>query len=468
MEEHGMTKRGTDDQGTRSREGEAGHHQPGQGNAEATPKAGSVSTKLARIAEMAQESPDMKFRNLAHLLRPEYLYTCALQLNPDSVPGLDGITAEDYKANLCENIIDLHERLRTSRYRATPVERVYIEKDGGGQRPLGLPVFEDKIVQRGVVGILESIYEQDFYDCSHGFRKGHNQHQALGEFRESCLRKGVGWVVDMDIKGYFDAINHEHLMEFLERRIADPRMLQLIGKWLKAGVVEDGELRLSPEGTPQGGVISPLLANVYLHYVLDEWFDKDIRPCLNGEACMVRFADDALLGFSSEQDARRFMKVLPKRFGKFGLTIHPEKTKLVKFRFPGAYAFGEPNGTFDFLGFTHYWGKTLNGSWTIKRRTSSKKLRSKMSAIWQWCKTNRHWSIKEQHAILCSKLRGHYQYYGVRCNMRSLEKFREHVRYCWKRWLGRRHRNGHIRWDHFVNNIEKHFPLPRPKIVHSI
>lgn len=464
-----VTKRGTNDYGTRSREGEVGHQSPSQGNATIAPKVENVFTKLEWIAQKAREDSTMVFNNLAHLLSPTLLFHSLSRLNIKAAPGVDEVTAEDYLEHKHDNILGLYARLKGNCYKAPPVKRIYIEKDGGGERPLGLPTFEDKIVQRGVVSILEAIYEVDFNPFSYGFRKGHNQHQALGAFREGCVRKNVNWIVDMDIKGYFDTIDHKLLMEFLSRRIGDPRLLQLIGKWLKAGVLEDGNLWFSDEGSPQGGVISPILANVFLHYILDDWFEKDIRPVLDGEATIVRYADDAVVGFSNERDARRFMKVLPKRFAKFKLVVHPEKTKLVRFVHPKA---GQPkdkaNGTFDFLGFTHYWGKTLSNSWTIKRKTSSKKLRSKMIAIWEWCKISRHWSLKEQHQILCAKLRGHYQYYAVRCNMRSLEKFREYVRYCWKRWLGRRHRNGHMQWEVFNNKIEKFFPLPVPKIIHSI
>lgn len=464
-----MRVRGTDDQGCRRREGEAGYYTTSRGNISVSPNTGKVYTKLERIAQMARDDSNMKFKNLAHMLTPEFLVQSFKRLKKKAAPGIDEVTFEEFSENLPEHILDLHTRLKENRYRATPVKRIYIEKDGGGERPLGLPVLEDKIVQRAVVTILEAIYENDFHHFSFGFRKGRNQHQALGEFREGCLRNRVSWVVDMDVQGYFDRINHKLLLEFLRKRIADESILRLIGKWLKAGVVEEGELHLSEEGSPQGGVISPVLANVFLHYVLDEWFEKDIRPVLNAKGCMVRFADDSLVGFSSELDAKRFMKVLPKRFKKYGLTVHPEKTKLVRFVKPKA---GQPkdkaNGTFDFLGFTLYWGKTLSNTWAIKRKTSRKKLNVKMSKIWEWCKKHRHWSLREQHQILCAKLRGHYQYYGVRCNMRSLEKFLQHTRYCWRRWLGRRHRNGFIEWEKFQEKIEKYFPLPFPKIVHSI
>lgn len=461
--------RGTLDQGCRRREGETGHQAPLRGNASTTPKVESVFTKLKWIAEKASEDPSMKFKNLAHLLSLEYLDHCCSQLNKKSAPGIDEVDAESYALKRRENLTDLHRRLKGRCYKAPPVKRVYIEKDGGGERPLGLPTFEDKIVQRGVTNILESIYEQDFHNFSYGFRKCRNQHQALGAFRDGCMKQHVSWVVDMDIKAFFDTMDHKQLMKFLEIRIGDPRLLQLIGKWLKAGVLEDEQLRCSDEGTPQGGVVSPILANVYLHYVFDEWFEKEIRKVLLGNATVVRFADDALIGFQNESDANRFMKVLPKRFAKYGLELHPKKTKLVKFKRPSSHRRGEAkNGTFNFLGFTHFWAKTLSGSWTIKRKTASVKLRSKMSAIWQWCKDHRHWNIEEQYGILKSKLRGHYQYYGVRCNMRCLEKYLQYVRYCWKHWLGRRHRNGHIEWEEFQNKYEKPMPLPFPKIVHSI
>jgi RNA-directed DNA polymerase len=368
--------------------------------------------KLQKIAEQAKRYPAMVFNNVFHLIDYEFLREAYRQTCKSSAPGVDKVTAAQYAANLDENLRDLHERLRANRYVAPPVERVWIEKDDGKKRPIGKPCFEDKIVQRAVVMILEAIFEHDFYGFSHGFRKGHSQHQALHELREQCRTLHIAWIVDADVSGFFDNLDWGHLREFIQQRVSDGGILRLLGKWLHAGVLESGALTYPDKGAPQGGVISPMVSNVFLHRVLDEWFVKDVHPRMQGRCFVTRFADDFIIGFELEADARRVMEVLPRRFARFRLTIHPEKTVLTAFkRPPSRNQSAGGTGTFDFLGFTHYWAKTRRGYWVIKRKTIGKRLRRFMKGIWTWCRENRHAPLQEQYQTLSLKLRGYYQYW---------------------------------------------------------
>ena len=344
-----------------------------------------------------------------------------------------------------------------------------IEKDDGKKRPIGKPCFEDKIVQRAVVMILEAIFEHDFHVFSHGFRKGHSQHQALHELREQCRKLNIAWIVDADVSGFFDNLDWGHLREFIQQRVSDGGILRLLGKWLHAGVLESGELTYPDKGAPQGGVISPMVSNVFLHRVLDEWFVKDVHPRMQGRCFVTRFADDCIIGFELEADAHRVMEVLPKRFARFRLTIPPEKTVLTAFkRPPSRDQSAGGKGTFDFLGFTHYWAKTRRGYWVIKRKTVGKRLRRFMKGIWAWCRENRHEPLKEQYQTLCLKLRGYYQYYGIRGNFKMLEVAFEHTERAWQYWLSRRSHKGHINWQKFVEFVHRKLPLPKPRIIHHI
>lgn len=433
------------------------------GNTQGLP---TISPKLKRIAELAKSDPTIQFTAIFHLIDINLLKEAYAQLRKDAAPGISGQTAHDYAEHLEENLILLHERLKVMRYKAPPVKRQWIDKDDGKKRPLGIPEFEDKIVQKAVVMLLEHIYEHDFYKFSYGFRKGHNQHQAIKEIRENIRRLNIGWIIDADISGFFDNINHEHLRDFIHKRVNDGRVNRLIGKWLNAGVLDGKELFYPETGTPQGGVISPLLANIYLHYVLDEWFEEMIRPRLGGRCFLIRYADDFIIGFEKEEDAHRVMQVLPKRFNRYGLTINSEKTKLIDFKKPpSGKRTSKGAGTFDFLGFTHYWAKSRNGYWIVKRKTAKKKLRRSMKAVWKWCRDNRHISVREQWKFLNSKLRGHYQYYGVRSNYKPLEIYYEYLRKAWKRWLGRRSRDGYISYAKYEKLLDK-YPLLLPRIVH--
>ncbi len=428
----------------------------------------TISTKQQRIAMLAKQSPGMAFTTLAHHIDVEWLKEAFRLTRKDAAPGIDGQTAEQYAANLEGNLQTLLNRAKSGTYRAPPVRRVHIPKgDGQSTRPIGIPTFEDKVLQRAIAMALEPIYEQDFMDCSYGFRPRRSAHQALDSFWKQAMSMNGGWVVEVDIRKFFDTLDHRHLRELLRKRVRDGVLLRLIGKWLQAGVMEDGSITTPDAGTPQGGVISPLLANVYLHEVLDTWFERDVKPRLKGRAFLVRYADDLVLGFSCEEDARRVMDVLPKRLGRYGLTLHPEKTRLVPFR-PAqrrSSRTSEKPGTFDLLGFTHYWGLSRKKNWVIKRKTAKGRLKRSLKAIWAWCKTHRHRPMKEQQRTLNRKLRGHYGYFGITGNARALEHFSFAVRRIWRRWLARRS-NQRMAWERF-NALAAVFPLTPPVVVHS-
>ena len=395
-----------------------------------TLRLGTVSTKRQRIATLARQAPTMSFTTLAHHIDLEWLQEAYRLTRKDGAVGIDGQTAEAYAVDLEANLQSLLDRAKSGTYKAPPVRRVHIPKGKGNEtRPIGIPTFEDKVLQRAVTMVLESVYERDFLDCSYGFRTDRSPHQALQTFREQMMAMRGGWVLEVDIRKFFDHLDHAHLREMLSRRIRDGVLKRLIGKWLKAGVLEDGCLHRPKAGSPQGGVISPILSNVYLHYVLDTWFEQEVLPRLKGRGSLVRFADDAVMGFACQCDARRVLEVLPKRFARFGLTLHPTKTRLVKFTRP---PYRDPPkgqgpslrpGTFDLLGFTHYWGRSLRGNWIVKRKTACSRLSRSLHTINQWCRTHRHQKLTDQHRALRLKLQGHYAYYGITGNYAALRCF---------------------------------------------
>jgi group II intron reverse transcriptase/maturase len=432
-----------------------------------------VSTKQQRIAALAKQAPQMGFTSLAHHITLRWLYEAYLRTRKDGAPGVDGQTAADYAADLETNLRSLLERAKSGTYRAPPVRRVRIPKGDSPSetRPLGVPTFEDKVLQRAVVMVLEAIYEQDFLPCSYGFRPGRSAHQALAELWQQTMGMRGGWIVEVDIRKFFDTLDHDHLRELLQRRVRDGVLLRLIGKWLKAGVLEDGSYSVPATGSPQGGVISPLLANVYLHYVLDVWFAEEVQPRLKSRAFLIRYADDFVMGFACEDDARRVLEVLPKRCGKYGLTLHPEKTRLVAFQPPDradrtGSASAAP-GTFDLLGFTHYWGQSRKGNWVVKRQTAPSRFRRALRTIAHWCRSHRHLPLAEQHRTLGQKLRGHFAYYGITGNAAALRRFRDAVARLWRKWLMRRTRHGLLPWDQFLRLLRR-YPLPSPVPVHSV
>jgi group II intron reverse transcriptase/maturase len=433
-----------------------------------TQRSALISAQLRQIAAQAKDHPDRVFTSLIHRLDVDFLREAYQRLRKDGAPGLSGVTAKDYGKHLEANLGDLHERLKSKRYVAPPIKRVWIDKDGGKKRPIGLSEFEDKIVQKAATMLMGAVYEQDFHPCSYGFREGRSAHQALGAIRAQCRRHGIGWIYDADITGFFDNIERSWLRTFIQQRINDGGLLRLIGKWLNAGVMEGTQLTYSDRGTPQGGTISPCLANIFLHHVLDEWFVREVKPRLRGHCFIVRFADDFVIGFQREDDARRVMDVLPKRFAKYGLQIHPEKSRLLAFGKPASgKEVTRGDNTFDFLGFTHYWARSRKGTWVIKRKTARKKVRKTVQGLWTWCRNNRHKDLTHQHQILCSKLRGHFQYFGVRCNMRALQAVLHHALRGWRYWLHRRSSKNAMNWEKF-DALLACMPLPTPKIVHAI
>jgi group II intron reverse transcriptase/maturase len=405
---------------------------------------------------------------LAHHIDIDWLLEAYRRTRKDGAVGVDGQTAEDYAVDLEGNLRSLLDRAKSGRYQAPPVRRVHIPKGTGPEtRPIGIPTFEDKILQRAVAMILEAVYEQDFLACSYGFRPGRSGHQALEALRDRLMESRGGFVIEIDIRKFFDTMDHRHLHAILRQRVRDGVLLRLIGKWLKAGVLEDGCLTHPESGSPQGGVVSPILSNAYLHEVLDTWFEQMVKPRLQGRAHLIRYADDAVLVFALERDARRVMEVLPKRFGKYGLTLHPEKTRLVRFPGPrpGAHSGcreARP-GTFDFLGFTHYWGRTLRGTWTVKRKTAKDRFRRSLKSLSEWCRKHRHRSLSEQQVALTAKLRGHFAYYGITGNSRSLGRFRHHAVRSWHKWLSRRSSKANIVWERF-SELERRYPLPPARL----
>lgn len=435
-----------------------------------TPGPEPISTRQGKLAELARIEPKLELKTVAHHVDMEWLREAYRRTRKDGAAGVDGVTAAEYEAGLEANLARLLEGFKSGRYRAPPVRRVHIPKPGkaGKTRPLGIPTLEDKVLQRAVLMALEPIFEQDFLACSYGFRPGRGPHDALEALWRGLMSHGGGWVIDLDIRSFFDEVDRVHLRDFLGRRVRDGVIRRAVGKWLNAGVMEDGAMRRTDRGTPQGGVISPLLSNVYLHHVLDEWFERDVKPRLRGRAFEVRFADDAVLAFEREDDARRVMAVLEKRFAKYGLRLHPEKTRLVDFRRPDRRG---PGGTqrersFDLLGFTHHWGRSHKGRWVVKRRTAKDRLTRALRAVGDWCRRNRHRAVAEQWAALRRKLQGHYAYYGVTGNYRSLVRFHAAVRRSWQKWLYRRSRR-RLPWDRYVRLLER-FPLPPPRVVQSV
>ena len=428
----------------------------------------NISTKLQRIAKIAEENRDAPLTNLAHHIDIEWLREAFRRTRKAGASGVDGVTARQYEQDLEGNLRVLLERAKSGTYRAPPVRRVHIPKGDGVQtRPIGIPTCEDKVLQRAVAMVLEAVYEQEFLNCSYGFRRGRSAHQAVEALRGAAMEMKGCWVVDVDISKFFDTIDHHQLQVILRKRIRDGVLLRLIGKWLHAGVLEGSELLRPGSGTPQGGVISPLLANIYLHEVLDTWFERDVRPRLKQSAELVRYADDFVIVCADENDARRIMEVLPKRLGKFGLAPHPTKTRLVPFQRPPLRGKRErtKSASFDLLGFTHYWVKSRNGKWVVTRKTAKERFARSLGRIAEWCAENRHLPIIAQRNALAEKLRGHYGYYGISGNARALNCFLRLVRLTWRKWLSCRSNNSKMTFDHLDQVLRKR-PLPPPRIKH--
>jgi group II intron reverse transcriptase/maturase len=436
------------------------------------PNTNLVSTKLARIAKLAKEMPGAGLTSLSHHIDVEWLREAYRLTRKTGAVGVDGQTAADYAKSLEENLQSLLSRAKSGDgYRAPPVRRVHIPKgDGKKTRPLGIPAFEDKVLQRAVAMVLEAVYEQDFMDCSYGFRPGRSPHDALKAVWKHAMDLRDCWLLEADIEDFFGSVDHNQLREVLSQRVRDGVLLRLIGKWLNAGVMEEGRLYHPETGVPQGGVISPILSNIFLHEVLDLWFARTVRPRLRGRGFLTRFADDFVMVFEREEDARRVQTVLAKRFAKYGLRLHPEKTKLMRFSPPSP---GDSESSpkqrersFDLLGFTLYWGLSRKQTWVVKYKTRKSRFSRALRQISLWCQEHRHEPMRQQQQALAAKLRGHYAYYGVTGNAPALSRFAFEVRRRWHYWLARRSNQGMV-WER-MNAIFRLFPLPPPRVVHSV
>jgi RNA-directed DNA polymerase len=437
-----------------------------------TPSSINISPRLERIAKLAKQAPEMAFTTLAHHIDIDWMREAYRRTRKSGATGIDGQTAQQYAEQLEGNLRLLLNRAKSGMYRAPPVRRVFIPKDDGERlRPIGIPTFEDKVLQRAVAMALEAVYEQDFLECSYGFRPGRSAHQALNALRNELMSVQGGWVLEADIRKFFDTLDHDHLRSMLRQRVRDGVLLRLIGKWLNAGVMTEGELTRPEAGSPQGGVISPLLANIYLHEVLDVWFKRAVKPRLKGRAVLIRYADDFVVVFSRQDDARRVLDVLPKRFGKYGLALHPDKTRLVRFRRPRTGAsrrdgVGGLDGpeSFDFLGFTHHWAKSLKGNWVVKLRTSSARIRRTLRRANDWCRKHRHQPVPWQRDRLSAALLGHYGYFAITGNLRAVERVRRQIVSLWRKWLNRRSQRRNMPWPRMYRLLER-YSLPWPHLM---
>src|SRR5437762_7853132 len=426
----------------------------GQPNTHPTQSGERVSQGLAGVRKVARDNKEMRFTALLHHLTVDLLRESFYSLKRKAAPGVDGVTWQEYEIGVEDRLLDLHGRVHRGAYRAQPSRRVYIEKADGRQRPLGVAALEDKLVQQAVASILNQIYEEDFLGFSYGFRPGRSQHQALDALAYALLKKKVNYVLDADIRGFFDNLDHEWMMKFVQHRVADPRILRLIQKWLKAGVMEEGKWSESKSGTPQGSVISPLLANIYLHYVFDLWVNVWRKKWAQGEVVVIRFADDTILGFQYQTDADRFLENLRERLAKFGLELHPEKTRRIEFG-----RFAEENRkrraedkpeTFDFLGFTHISAKNGIGRFTVRRKTIRKRMRAKLRQIKQELHTRMHDPVPRTGEWLKSVVQGYFNYHAVPGNLESLAAFRNRTLGLWWRTLRRRSQKHRLSWTRML------------------
>jgi group II intron reverse transcriptase/maturase len=426
---------------------------------------GNLSPELLKVAERAKREPEARFHSLAHLINVATLRRAYERIRKKAAVGVDGVTKEEYGQNLEARLADLHERLKTKRYRHQPIRRVHIPKDNGKTRPIGISTIEDKIVQDSIREVLEAVYEQDFHECSFGFRPGRRAHDALKVIDHAAFLGHANWILEADIMSFFDSVDRRQLMQMIEQRVPDGALQQLIGKCLNVGVLDGESFAVPDDGTTQGSILSPLLGNIYLHYVLDLWFEREVQPRLRGQAVFVRYADDFVICFEHQDDAERVLEVLPKRMARYGLTLHPDKTRLLDFRRPpNDQDRGKGPGTFDFLGFTALWRRSSTGKWRLAFNTRRERLARAIRLVADWCRSHLHLSVKQQHVALVRRIQGHMNYFGVTGNLRSIQRLVFHAKRAWRKWLGRRSQRGWIRWDRFVA-IERRFPLPRPRIM---
>ncbi len=427
----------------------------------------SMSPELRKVAERARREPDGQFHSLAHLINEAALARSFDRLRKDAAVGVDGLTKEQYAQDLGANLRNLHERLKAGRYRHQPIRRVHIPKEPGKTRPIGISATEDKVVQGALREVLEAIYEQDFKDCSHGFRPRRSAHDAVRALKREMDGGRVEWILEADIVSFFDSVDRTWLMKMLQKRVADRSIHRLVGKCLHVGVL-DGAAFSEPEiGTAQGSVISPLLGNLYLHYVVDIWFERRVKPVLQGRATLVRYADDLVMTFQNEDDARRVHEALIRRMTRFNLNLHPEKTRLIPFARPPQGKPGKGPSGFDFLGFTWFWRKTRSGGWTTGCKTRTARLTRAIGAAYDFCRRHRHESIKVQQNGLAARLRGHFNYFGVNGNSRCLHALREQVQRIWYKWLRRRSQRSRLDWDRF-RDLLRDFPLPTVRVFVQI
>lgn len=426
------------------------------------------STKLKEVAERAKRDPSGQFFSLAYLIDYETLEASFGRIKKKAAPGVDGVTKSEYAENLEANLKDLHRRMCEGKYRHQPIRRVHIPKGKDKTRPIGISTIEDKVVQGALQIVLEPVYENTFLECSMGFRRGRSQHGAIKALNRLAQSNKLNWVLEIDIMSFFDSINRKMLMEMLQVRVPDGSIKRLIGKCLKVGVLDGAEWSIPEDGTTQGSRISPLLGNIYLHYVLDTWFEETVKPRMRGQASLIRFADDAIIGFEHQEDALRVLDVLKKRLEKFHLKLHPEKTRLLEFKRPqrGATPDKRPQ-TFDFLGFTAHWRRSRTGGWSMTFKTKRASRSRFLREIYDWCRRHRHQSVAAQHKALVSRVRGHFQYFGVNGNVSSLSMVKHEVQRTWKKWLNRRSQRSRLTWDRF-EDLLKDFPIPEPRVYVQI
>lgn len=445
--------------------------EPSEGNTRMPRQPESVSTRQARIAELSRRHVGEPLTHVHRFIDMAWLREAYWRVRKDAAVGIDGESWEAYGENLEANLQNLLGRVKGGAYRAPAVRRVYIPKGTRGEtRPIGIPTLEDKVLQRAVVMVLEPILEGEFHAGSFGYRAGRNAHQALARIRRGIMEEGGQWILEVDIRKFFDTLDHGHLRTMVRRRVRDGVVTRLIDKWLKAGVMEDGRVQRTEEGTPQGGVISPVLANLYLHEVLDTWMEKTVAGYMRGRWLLTRFADDFIIGCEKREDAEMLLRVMPKRFGKYGLTLHPEKTRLVEFGRPvtrdGRTREGVRPGTFDFLGFTHHWILSRRGLWEVQRKTARDRFSRGLARISAWLRQNRHMPTREQHRKLVAKMRGHQAYYGIVGNQRSQSAFMHEVLKRWRYWLNRRGGKHRITWERFWTAVSTYFRMPMPRLIH--
>lgn len=428
----------------------------------------SMSPGLQKVAERARKDPATKFYSLAHLIDAVMLRRSYGRLRKNAAVGVDGVTKEKYGQELGRNLQSLHERMKAKKYRHQAIRRVHIPKTNGKSRPIGISTTEDKVVQTALREVLETIYEQDFYSFSYGFRPGRSAHGAVHALTRAVDEGKANVILEIDLAGYFDSIDREKLVEILQKRVGDESVLRLIRKCLHVGILDGEEFSRPERGTVQGSTLSPLLGNIYLHYVLDEWFEEEVKPRLRGKAVLVRYADDGVFGFERRDDAERVKVVLEKRLAKFGLSLNLDKTRLLNFRKPSrSQQDGKGPSTFEFLGFLWYYRRVRAGWWSVACKTMRARITRAIRSVYDWCRSHRCLPVKEQHAALTARLRGHYNYFGISGNVRSLEKVAFHAQCGWYKWLNRRSQRARLNGKRYQDMLRT-FPLPKPRVVVNI